>query len=132
MTIDKILDTLRTEFGPDVTGSVSVSPARLLIDIDRTRLRDACRRLIQEGGRYQVGTGSDERDRTGRFGLIHFFAFDKDRFSVGLRTSAPAGDPTFDSITPDIPAAGWTEREYRDLLGMSFPGHPKPKKLILA
>ncbi|MCK7478174.1 MAG: NADH-quinone oxidoreductase subunit C [Candidatus Moduliflexus flocculans] len=49
-----------------------------------------------------------------------------------LRTSAPASDPTFDSITPDIPNAGWSEREYQDLLGMRFTGHPKPKRLILA
>jgi len=130
--MDQILSSLKAEFGEAIRGSVSPAAGRLLADIDRSRLRDACRFLIRQGGRFQVGTGADERDRTGTFGLIHFFAFDRDRFSVGLRTSAPAADPTFDSITPDIPAAGWTEREYRDLLGMQFPGHPKLKKLITA
>ena len=37
-----------------------------------------------------------------------------------------------DSITPDIPNAGWSEREFQDLLGFKFEGHPKPKRLILA
>ncbi len=121
MTMDQILSSLKAEFGEAIRGSVSPAAGRLLADIDRARLRDACRFLIRQGGRFQVGSGADERDRTGTFGLIHFFAFDRDRFSIGLRTTAPAADPTFDSITPDIPAAGWTEREYRDLLGMQLP-----------
>jgi len=132
MAMDQIFATLKTEFGEAVRDSVSPAAGRLLVDIDRARLRDACRSLIKAGGRFQVGAGSDDRDRSGTFGLIHFFAFDRDRFSIGLRTAAPSTDPTFDSITPDIPAAGWTEREYRDLLGMHFPGHPKLKKLITA
>jgi Ni,Fe-hydrogenase III large subunit/Ni,Fe-hydrogenase III component G len=132
MTLDALLETLRAEFGPAVRGTTSPAAGRLLADIDRLRLRDAARRLVLLGGRYQVGVGYDDRDKTGTYGLIHLFAFDRDRYSIGLRTSAPADDPVFDSITPDIPAAGWTEREYRDLLGLTFTGHPKPKKLVTA
>ncbi|HDP80320.1 MAG TPA: Fe-S-binding domain-containing protein, partial [Spirochaetes bacterium] len=50
---------------------------------------------------------------------------------VGLRTGTPENEP-IDSITPDIPNAGWSEREYMDLLGMKFNGHPKPKRLVVA
>ncbi len=132
MTKEQILNALQTEFAGAIGGSTSPAPGRILVDIDRSRLREACRVAVKAGGRYQVGVGSDDRDRSGTFGLIHFFAFDRPGFSLGLRASAPAGQPAFDSITPDIPAAGWTEREYRDLLGLSFPGHPKPKKLITA
>ncbi len=64
-----------------------------------------------------VGIGYDEIARNGTLGLIHTFAFDADHVAVALRTSAPAADPVFDSITPDIPSAGWSEREYQDLLG---------------
>ncbi len=51
---------------------------------------------------------------------------------MAVRASAPADNPVFDSITNDIPNAGWSEREYMDLLGLKFANHPKPKKLILA
>ena len=34
--------------------------------------------------------------------------------------------------TMSYPNAGWSEREYMDLLGMKFTGHPNPKRLILA
>ncbi len=132
MTKDSLIRTLRDGFGPALTVSEGATPKRLVLDIDRTAFRAAALKLRAAGGRYMVGVGSDERDRRGAFGMIHLFAFDKDGFTVALRTSAPAETPEFDSIAPEIPAAGWTEREYMDLLGFTFKGNPKPKKLILA
>jgi len=130
--IARITTELNGRFGADIKGEESPSPARLFVDIDRRALRAASQALRDLGGRYMVGIGYDEIARNGTLGLIHTFAFDADHLVVVLRTSAPAADPAFDSITPDIPNAGWSERECRDLLGMKFPGHPKPKKLILA
>jgi Ni,Fe-hydrogenase III large subunit/Ni,Fe-hydrogenase III component G len=132
MTSEMLLLTLRTEFGPAVSGPDPAAPKRLLLDVERARLPEMARRLIALGARYQVGVGTDDRVRGLGFGLIHLFAFDRPGYVVAVRATAPAESPEFPSITPDIPAAGWTEREYRDLLGFSFPGHPKPKKLVLA
>ena len=130
--IARIETELRGRCGADLKGTESPNPARLFVDVDRRALRAAAKALIGLGGRYMVGIGYDEIARNGTLGLIHTFAFDADHVAVVLRTSAPAADPTFDSLTPDIPSAGWTEREYQDLLGMTFTGHPKPKRLILA
>jgi Ni,Fe-hydrogenase III large subunit/Ni,Fe-hydrogenase III component G len=130
--IARIENGLKGRFGADIKGFASPSPARLFVDVDRRALRASSKMLIELGGRYMVGIGYDEIARNGTLGLIHTFAFDADHVAVVLRTSAPASDPTFDSITPDIPNAGWSEREYQDLLGMKFTGHPKPKRLILA
>jgi Ni,Fe-hydrogenase III large subunit/Ni,Fe-hydrogenase III component G len=132
MTQETLLQTLRAEFGAALTGPDPASPRRLLVDVERSRLPEVARRLVAAGARYQVGVGTDDRARLGTFGMIHLFAFDRDGFAVAVRASAPAAEPSFPSLTPDLPAAGWTEREYRDLLGFEFPGHPKPKKLILA
>jgi Ni,Fe-hydrogenase III large subunit/Ni,Fe-hydrogenase III component G len=130
--IARIETELRGRFGADLEGTESPNATRLFVDVDRRALRAASNALIGLGGRYMVGIGTDEIARRGTLGLIHTFAFDADHLAVVLRTSAPASDPTFDSITPDIPNAGWSEREYQDLLGMKFTGHPKPKRLILA
>ncbi len=130
--IARIETDLRSRFGPDIKGLVSPSPGRLFVDVDRRALRGAAKALVGLGARYLVGIGYDEIARNGTLGLIHTFAFDADHVGVALRTSAPAADPVFDSITPDIPSAGWSEREYQDLLGLTFAGHPKPKRLILA
>jgi Ni,Fe-hydrogenase III large subunit/Ni,Fe-hydrogenase III component G len=130
--IDRISETLKTQFGAAVKAVTSPSWNRLFVDIDRGSLRTASRTLMELGARYQVGIGYDEIARNGTLGLVHSYAFDAGHVAVLLRTSAPAGDPSFESITPDIPNAGWSEREYMDLLGMRFEGHPKPKRLVLA
>jgi len=132
MTPELLLQTLTSELGPAVTSGEVRGRTRLFVEIDRNRLGETARRLKDLGARYMVGVGTDERDRLGRFGWTHLLAFDPDGFAVALRTTAPSGAPEFDSITPDYPAAGWSEREAMDLLGFRFPGHPKPKKLILS
>ena len=131
-TIDRIQETFKARFGDAVRGMTAPSWNRLFVDIDRTSLRAAAKALMGLGARYQVGIGYDEIARNGTLGLVHAFAFDAGHAVALLRTSAPAADPVFESITPDIPNAGWSEREYMDLLGMRFEGHPKPKRLILA
>jgi len=130
--IARIESELRRRLGADVKGFESPTPARLFVDIDRRAVRGAAKALVDLGARYMVGIGYDEIARNGTLGLVHTFAFDADHLAVALRASAPAAEPVFESITPDIPSAGWTEREYQDLLGMTFTGHPKPKRLVLA
>ena len=132
LTPDTLKQTLETEFGPSGLTVDIPLPHRVYLDIPREHLRAAAARLIGLGARYMVGFGADNIERDGTLPLIHTFAFDRDGILAALRTSAPVDNPVFDSITPDIPNAGWTERECADLLGMTFKGHPKPKRLILA
>lgn len=124
--------TLKEQFGAGIVGASRPEPGTLFVDLKREALKGVANALIAAGARYLVGIGYDNiaRDRT--LGLVHAFAFDREGLNVCVRTSAPEADPVFDSITPDIPNAGWSEREYMDLLGMRFAGHPKPKRLVLA
>lgn len=130
--IARIETEVRGRLGAAVKGLESPNSSRLFLDVDRRALRDAAKALIELGARYMVGIGWDEIARRGALGLAHTFAFDADHVAVALRTSAPADDPAFNSITREIPSAGWSERECMDLLGMKFTGHPKPKRLVLA
>ncbi len=131
-TKDQIIKTLKDRFGSAVIGSESPKPERLFVDIKSGKVRDISNELVAMGGRYLVSVGYDSIADNGALGMIHTFAFDRDSLYIGIRTSVPADNPVMDSITPDIPNAGWSEREYADLLGMKFTGHPKPKRLILA
>ncbi|MBM3788803.1 MAG: Fe-S-binding domain-containing protein [Acidobacteria bacterium] len=128
--------SLQSALEPEFTGAITAieAPAagRLFLDADRRLVREISKRLVALGGRYQVSIGCDDTSRNGSLGLIHTFAFDGHGLVVALRTSAPADDPVVRSITPDIPGAGWSEREFMDLLGLRFEGHPKPKRLVLA
>lgn len=132
LTIDDVKKQLKDTYQNGVKGFEQPYGTRLFVDVDRSRIREMSNDIIRMGGRYLVSIGYDNIARDKTLGLVHTFSLDRDDMFVCLRTSAPADNPEFDSITPDIPNAGWSEREYMDLLGMKFRGHPKPKRLVLA
>ncbi|HOP63108.1 MAG TPA: NADH-quinone oxidoreductase subunit C [Spirochaetota bacterium] len=131
-SLEQVLKTLNDKFGGSITGHETPLPTRLFVDIKAENVREISNEVVALGGRYLVGIGYDNIARDGNIGMIHSFGFDKDNFIVHLRTAVPESNPVMPSITPDIPGAGWSEREYQDLLGMKFEGHPKPKRLVVA
>lgn len=108
----------------------SIDERTLSIDIKRESLLLASQLIKEMGGRYLCGIGFDSITRDNTLGMVHSFSFDREGLIVLLNTAAPIYDPVLDSITNDIPGAGWSEREYQDLLGFKFTNHPKPKKLV--
>jgi len=50
---------------------------------------------------------------------------------VTIRTEVPREDARIRSITDLVPGANFHEREVADLLGITFEGHPNPRRLIL-
>jgi Ni,Fe-hydrogenase III large subunit/Ni,Fe-hydrogenase III component G len=131
-TTEAIGTRLRETYKNHIEKIEQPSSTRLFADVARSKIRDVSNEVIKMGGRYLMSIGTDNIARDKTLGLIHAFSFDRDNVFVCLRTSAPADKAVFDSITPDIPNAGWSERECMDLLGMKFSGHPKPKRLILS
>ncbi len=130
--IEEIKNGLKKKFKDAVVAVEEQSPTRLFVDIKSAKVREISNGIIAMGARYLVSVGYDNISRDGTLGMIHTFGFDRDGIFLALRTSVPESKPVMDSITPDIPNAGWSEREYMDLLGMKFTAHPKPKRLILA
>jgi Ni,Fe-hydrogenase III large subunit/Ni,Fe-hydrogenase III component G len=50
---------------------------------------------------------------------------------VTLLVSLDPGAPELPSLSGEVPAASWHEREAQDLFGISFAGHPDPRPLVL-
>ncbi len=48
-----------------------------------------------------------------------------------LRVGQPVEMPTFPSISPEVHAADWYEREAEDLFGVTFEGHPRLGDFVL-
>ncbi len=66
-----------------------------------------------------------------RFGLsYHLYSMLYNR-SLRLKIYLPGNDPTAPSVTPVYPAANWQEREYFDLLGITFKGHPDMRRILM-
>ncbi len=123
---------LREELGNLVLDLDTGTPGRLFIDVNREALGKVSANLKNLGARYQAAVAYDARKTGQGFGLIHAFAIDADSLLVAVRAFAPEDDPEFESITPLIPGAGWSEREYIDLLGLKFKNHPEPRRLVLS
>lgn len=131
-SLERVLKVLKDKYGKSIVNSESPAASRLFVDIKADKVKDISNEIVALGGRYLVGIGHDNIARDGNIGMIHTFGFDKENSILLLRTAVPGSNPVMDSITNDIPGAGWSEREFMDLLGMKFTNHPKPKKLITA
>ena len=85
----------------------------------------------QLGARFVISVATDRRDKTNDFSVSYILAFDEQKKFLILHTHVPSDDLNTTSVTPDIPAANWSEREARDLLGIVPVGHPDPRRLVL-
>ena len=88
--------------------------------------------IKQLGARFVVSVGTDRREKSGDFSISYILAFDEDKRFLVLHSHVPADDLSVGSITPEIPAANWAEREAFDLLGIVAVGHPDPRRLVLS
>lgn len=90
-----------------------------------------CYAIRQLGARFVISVATDCRPKSGDFSVSYILAFDEQREFLILHSHVPADDLKVWSITPDIPAANWSEREARDLLGIVPEGHPDLRRLVL-
>lgn len=64
------------------------------------------------------------------FEIYYHFSEDASGRIISLHVILPRDKPEIQSLTPLFEAANWIEREMREILGIEFPGHPNPEKLI--
>ena len=62
--------------------------------------------------------------------IYYHFSEDSSGLVINLHVILPKEKPEVPSLTPVFEAATWIEREMREILGIEFPGHPNPEKLI--
>jgi Ni,Fe-hydrogenase III large subunit/Ni,Fe-hydrogenase III component G len=132
MKARELLTTLHERYKTAI-GRVDIpNDRRLVVYVDGSIIVDVARFLfIDMKARYCVGIGIDDRDTSGGFLVAHDFAFDRENVLMSLMVALPAENPTVHSIAAVIPAAGWSEREMHDLLGIAVTNMPNAKRLVL-
>ncbi len=93
--------------------------------------RDYCVSLNESGNFiFRLMFASDERQGEGYFKVyVVLSETGSDRFHIPFIRLA--GDAlSYRSLTPDIPAAHWYEREIRDMFGLVPEGHPDLRRLV--
>lgn len=110
----------------------ALEPDLLWLEVDPAQVRPATRILTEEmGGRFLVTVGIDQRPRGRGYGIVHLFSFDTRNLFAAVDCDVAEGAERIDSITPLIPGASWSEREFQDLIGVSAEGIPDPRRLVL-
>jgi len=100
------------------------------IEVKKEDFRETCLYLWDtKKALLRLMFATDEREIDNAFRVYAVFSIPgQDKFYIiyiSLRD-----DLTFPSITKEIPAAHWYEREIRDMFGLEPKGHPDPRRLV--
>lgn len=100
------------------------------MEVRRDEFKEACLYLSRtKKALLRLMFATDERQVDGTFKVYVVFSIPGiDRFFIIFISLTD--DLTFPSITKDIPAAHWYEREIRDMFGLIPKGHPDPRRLV--
>ncbi len=119
--------------GGDGASLLEFQPDTLQVKVEPSTVRSCAAALVSElGARFLVTVGTDRRPLAGDYGIVHLFSLDPEQLFLALDCGVDCADARIDSITPVVPAAAWSEREFRDAVGVVPEGHPDPRRLMLA
>ena len=76
-------------------------------------------------------TAVDFWPREPRFELVYILVSIPNRLRLRMKVRLPGDDARVATVSGVWPAANWLEREVWDLFGISFDGHPDPRRLLM-
>ncbi len=129
MTAAEALDALRArlpglgETLPEHVPSASIEPGSLRGHLQH--LRDS---LAFD---YLVFLTALDRPGESRLELVYRLFSRETKLSLVLRLTLPRDDARVDSVSDIYRTAEWHERETAEMFGITFAGHPDPRKLLL-
>lgn len=129
--MDEDIRTLRQRFPEDILVEQLLVDKSALV-VRRERLSEIARAAKGLGYDYLACiTGVDRRAERGEFEVIYNLWSYGTNCHLVLKTRCPEDDPTVPSLTDVWRSADWLEREAYDLVGITFEGHPNPKRILL-
>ena len=110
---------------------VSFVPEKILgqMECDASILGEVCAWLFSEKG-YSFASLVVEELPAGWL-LRYIFYGDGEDGQIHLLHQRPKGEETLPSISKEVHAADWQEREAEDLFGLAFEGHPRLGDFVL-
>ena len=76
--------------------------------------------------------GNDERPLNGHYAVYYVMSMEgQEKCYVTVRAEISPDTREFPSVTPQVPAAGWSERELRDMYGLRAVGLIDERRLVL-
>jgi len=100
------------------------------VEVDAEALVDCMRSLRDAHGyRYYIVASATDRGET--LEIVHGVRNLESGDEIFVKTAVPADRPELDSVALVYSGAEWHEREVLDLFGVTFRGHPDPRRILL-
>jgi Ni,Fe-hydrogenase III large subunit/Ni,Fe-hydrogenase III component G len=128
ININKVLKALGDALGDGILQTKTLRPEKSYIQVKVGAHREAVKVLLKhdENAGISAITGVDLGET---IELMYHIRTCNTIVTIGV--DMPKENAKIESITDLIPGANFHEREVSDLLGVTFKGHPNPKRLIL-
>jgi NADH/F420H2 dehydrogenase subunit C len=137
MTENATVARLRTLF-PDAIGDVTEFRAETTVSIARQAIVPVCRFLHDDPDLAYVFlvdlTSVDYLEhpqKQARFAVVYLLHSYKTNERIRLKVWVEEDDAVVPSVTSVWGGANWLEREVYDMMGISFSGHPDPRRILL-
>ncbi|MEM2897193.1 MAG: NADH-quinone oxidoreductase subunit C, partial [Candidatus Bathyarchaeia archaeon] len=125
----EVLNHLKILLGKSMIHYEKIHENRLVLMVSREKLIEAVKSIFDRYDYARLSSISVFDDCLD-FELIYSISLKN--LIVNLKATLSKEDPSIDSISKFIQGANWMEREIQDLFGITFNGHPDPRKLLLA
>jgi NADH-quinone oxidoreductase subunit C len=138
MNQEEIIERLTRRFGPEVISSGEAFRGQTCAVAPKERLREVCRFLRDEPDLafdfLSFVCGVDRFPEAPRFEVVYQMYSTRVNHRFRIKTlinDSNGGAPAVDSVVEIWPTANWHERETSEMFGITFVGHPDPRKLLL-
>jgi len=125
----EVLREISQRWGDALEDLRQTAPRRLVARAPADRVKTVLRTLRDELGCRHLSAISGVDAGSSLDVVYHLAALGGTVLSI--RSALPRDRPSIPTITDIFPAANLYEREVHDLLGITFEGHPDPRRLLL-
>ncbi|MFC1556117.1 NADH-quinone oxidoreductase subunit C [candidate division KSB1 bacterium] len=132
MTAEEIYKRLSEKFGEKIleTDIEALEPAAT---VDAAAIAEVCE-FLRDDPELKFGSlmclSSVDHDEENLRVIYHLDSIEK-KHKATLQVIAPKSDPKVPTVSNLWHTADWHEREAFDLMGVTFKGHPDPRRILL-
>jgi len=138
MNQEAIRDRIKSKFGEEAIQAAVMFRDQLSVTVPREKIREICSFLRDDPDLafdfLSFVCGVDRLPKTPRFEVVYqmYSHRHNHRFRIKTLLEEPEhGLASVDSVTDVWTTANWHERETAEMYGITFNGHPDPRKLLL-
>jgi Ni,Fe-hydrogenase III large subunit/Ni,Fe-hydrogenase III component G len=128
----QFFEILQQRFGDQIQSISAEHEEEIYISVRDPDIRALVEYLRGDfGARLVTMFAEDRRSAEGGFFIYYVFERQGDPQYLLVRAPVRADQPEFPSLSAQLPAVNWQEREIQDWFGLKAVGHPNPRRVAL-